>query len=228
MEFTKHASGVAKGGLTTGIIGTSLGALALLGTGANGLGNILGGRNAGVGTGQAYLDGVMMAALMNGNCGHGYNYGGCCDHTGECSHNHFVTRYDAEKDARIAQLESQIALRDSNTYTDQKALEMYRYVDGRLRDIENQLCQQAVINQATSDKIQLAAQEAQCCCDKTNMRIDQEAERRCCGDNAIVNYVNSTFYPQNIANITTGTTTTQETRYNPLSNCGCDCHGGKR
>lgn len=49
--------------------------------------------------------------------------------------------------------------------------------------------------------------------------VDLEAERRCCADGKIVNYVNSTFYPVNIADVTTGTTTTARTVYNPL--CGC-------
>lgn len=49
--------------------------------------------------------------------------------------------------------------------------------------------------------------------------ISLEAERRCCADNKIVNYVNSNFYPVNIADITTGTTSTARTTSNPL--CGC-------
>ena len=48
--------------------------------------------------------------------------------------------------------------------------------------------------------------------------VDLEAERRCCADGKIVNYVNSTFYPVNIADVTTGTTTTARTVYNPLCN----------
>lgn len=49
--------------------------------------------------------------------------------------------------------------------------------------------------------------------------INLEAERRCCADNKIVNYVNSTFVPQMIVDFTTGTTTHAENTYNPL--CGC-------
>ena len=49
--------------------------------------------------------------------------------------------------------------------------------------------------------------------------VDLEAERRCCADNKIVNYVNSTFYPINVADVTVGTTSTARTTYNPL--CGC-------
>lgn len=49
--------------------------------------------------------------------------------------------------------------------------------------------------------------------------ISLEAERRCCADGKIVNYVNSTFYPVNVADLTTGTTSTARATSNPL--CGC-------
>lgn len=49
--------------------------------------------------------------------------------------------------------------------------------------------------------------------------INLEAERRCCADNKIVNYVNSNFYPISVADVTTGTAVTQRTLSNPL--CGC-------
>lgn len=46
-----------------------------------------------------------------------------------------------------------------------------------------------------------------------------EAERRCCADNKIVNYVNSNFYPISVADVTVGTTATAREVFNPL--CGC-------
>lgn len=51
--------------------------------------------------------------------------------------------------------------------------------------------------------------------------VDLEAQKRSCSDNILVNYMNSTFYPKSIADITVGTTTTQEQVYNPLKQCGC-------
>lgn len=60
--------------------------------------------------------------------------------------------------------------------------------------------------------------------------IALEAERRCCADNAIVNYANRTFYPVSVADVTVGTTSTPRTTYNPLcgccgpvNSCGCNC-----
>lgn len=51
--------------------------------------------------------------------------------------------------------------------------------------------------------------------------IALEAERRSCNDGKIVNYVNSTFVPKYITELTPATGTTQSTVYNPLCNCGC-------
>lgn len=51
--------------------------------------------------------------------------------------------------------------------------------------------------------------------------IALEAERRECSDNKIVNYVNTTFVPRYIAEMTVGTGTTQSSIFNPL--CGCNC-----
>lgn len=219
MELDRKASGVAKGGLTTGIIGTSLGALALMGTGANGIGALLGSGNraSGLGAGQALLDGILLSALAGGGCGGHQNWGSC----GPCESDHFLTRYDAEKDARIAKLESDIALRDANTYSDQKALEMYKYVDGRMRAIEGQIAQQAVINESIAGQMKVAKAEADCCCQSLRQAIEAEAAARCCGDNAIVNYTNATFYPQMISDLTIGTTAKPQNTWNPVGNCGC-------
>jgi hypothetical protein len=54
--------------------------------------------------------------------------------------------------------------------------------------------------------------------------IALEAERRNCADNRIVSYLNGNFYPISVANITTGTTATARTTYNPLG-CNCNCNG---
>ena len=51
--------------------------------------------------------------------------------------------------------------------------------------------------------------------------IALEAERRACNDGKIVNYVNSTFYPKYIADVTTGSGTTQQTLFNPLCTPNC-------
>ena len=57
-----------------------------------------------------------------------------------------INRYELNQESKIAKLESDIALRDSNIYNDQKMLEMYKYFDGEVKRIDKTLCEQAVYN----------------------------------------------------------------------------------
>ena len=70
-----------------------------------------------------------------------------------CAEDHFVNRYDAAKDQRIAALETQISLRDSNIYTDQKLLEVYKYFDSEVKRIDKTLCEQATYNAVNTSTI---------------------------------------------------------------------------
>ena len=63
-----------------------------------------------------------------------------------------VTRYDAGKDARIAELETEVKLRDANIYTDSKLNDLRNYVDGKFAVVNDQMCAQAVHN-ATNDAV---------------------------------------------------------------------------
>lgn len=159
--------------------------------------------------------------LLNG--GLGKLLGGMGWNTGVCSENQLVNRYEAEQAAKIAELQTEVKLRDANTYTDQKSLDLYQYVDGRLRNIEGQICAQAVQNQKTADAFDMVRSDLLCCKNELYTAIGRERDERCCGDNAIVNYANATFYPKMVADVTVGTTTTAQTVYNPLPDCGC-CH----
>ena len=79
--------------------------------------------------------------LLNGGLGNlvgGYN--------NNCSENMVINRYELNQQSRISKLESDIALRDSNIYNDQKMLEMYKYFDGEVKRIDKTLCEQAVYN----------------------------------------------------------------------------------
>ena len=183
----------ANAALTTGIIGTA-------GVGLGLLGNLLG---------------------VNG--GMGWNTNGCGCNAAPCSENMLVNRYEAGLQATIAAKDSQIALRDANTYNDQKLLEVYKYFDGELKDVRNALCAQAVTNQKTADSFALAAADLAAVKSDLCNRINLEAERRCCADNAIVTYANATFYPKQVADVTVGTTSTAQTLYNPIPNCGGCC-----
>lgn len=207
MEKEYASKGVAGAGLGTGIAGLSLGVLnAIGGLGALAMGN----RNqtAPVVPATPYVWG-------------GWNgYGGCC------SDNMPVTRYDMDKERDIAAKDAEISLLKANIYNDQKALELYAYVDGQLKDIRQSMCNQAVHNQRTEDSFALVRQDVESVRSELSKDIKIEAERRCCGDNSIVTYANATFYPKMVADVTTGTGTTAQTLYNPLPKCGGGCCNG--
>ena len=76
-----------------------------------------------------------------------------------CSEDHYVNRYEAAQSARIAELETEVKLRDANTYTDQKLLEVYKYFDGKVECINQKLCDQAVWNTAQTGTISCMAQQ---------------------------------------------------------------------
>ena len=81
--------------------------------------------------------------LMAGN--NGFNLFGNNGNCG-CNEDHYVNRYEAAQSARIAELETEVKLRDSNIYTDSKILDLYKYVDGKFGCVEAELCQQRVYN----------------------------------------------------------------------------------
>ena len=76
-----------------------------------------------------------------------------------CNENMPVNRYEAQQNARIAELETEVKLRDANTYTDQKLLEVYKYFDHKIEHINGKLCEQAVWNTAQTDTISCMAQQ---------------------------------------------------------------------
>ena len=98
--------------------------------------------------------------LLNGNGnGLGGLFGGS---RSGCSDDHCINRYEASQSARIAELETEVKLRDSNIYTDNKILALYQYVDGKIQNIEGQICQQNVYNATNTATINcMAGQIAQ-------------------------------------------------------------------
>ena len=83
--------------------------------------------------------------LLNNGLGNIFSGG-----NSSCHENMPVNRYELNLQQENASLKSQIALRDANTYSDQKLLEVYKYFDGELKDIRSTMCAsdkaQAVIN----------------------------------------------------------------------------------
>jgi hypothetical protein len=89
--------------------------------------------------------------LLNGGLGN-FGIGGVAPRS-TCHEDHTYSRYDASKDARIAELETEVKLRDANTYTDSKILDLYRYVDGKLDGVNAAICAQNVYNATNSAAI---------------------------------------------------------------------------
>lgn len=202
-----------------GLAGTALGfgiGGAAMSLANGGLGNLLGG--LGQGNRSAAVDAAAMAtpamtALAAALAAR--------QQAPTCSENMPVSRYELEREQKLAAKDSEIALLKANTYNDGKMLEVYGYIDRQLKDVREALCKQAVHNQRTEDSFTLVKQDVESVRKEALDAIKMEAERRCCGDNSIVTYANATFYPKQVADITTGTATTAQTLYNPLPKCGC-------
>nr|DAQ72828.1 MAG TPA: hypothetical protein [Caudoviricetes sp.] len=206
-----------------GLAGTALGfgiGGAALGLANGGLGNLLGGLGQNNRTAAAEVTAAAatpaMAALAAALATR--------QQEPTCSENMPVTRYDLEREQKLAAKDSEIALLKANTYNDGKMLEMYGYIDGQLKDVREALCKQAVHNQRTEDSFALVKQDVESVRKEALDAVKMEAERRCCGDNSIVTYVNATFYPKQVADVTTGTATTAQTLYNPIPKCGGCCN----
>ena len=120
VDHNYASKGVANAGLTTGIIGTTLGAL-----------------NSGI------FNGGLFGGMMGGMPNRGYGgYGG----VGMCESMMPVTRYEADLQAKIAAKDSHIGLLEADKYTDQKIADVYERIDRRINGLEAQICNQAVIN----------------------------------------------------------------------------------
>lgn len=103
--------------------------------------------------------GIIGTALGVLNGGLGNVLGGMGMNNGCCSENAYVNRYEISKENEISQLKMEKALLESNIYTDKKSLELYSYVDGRLRNIESQISSQAVWNATQTGTISCMAQQ---------------------------------------------------------------------
>ena len=178
----------SQGEVTYGTVAGSLGIASFLGLNAN---NLLGGCGGG-----------LFGNRNGGNCG--------------CSPADMpVTRYEMAMQQEIAAKDSKIALLEANTYNDSKTLELYRYIDGKLNEINANLAAQAVRNQGFTDAFRELQKDI-------DYKVALEAERRSCADCKIVDYVNSTFAPRLITDYGAGTTSAPAQTYNPLA-CGNCC-----
>lgn len=136
-EFASN--GKANAALTTGIIGTSGVGLGLLAQFMNGFKNVTATAPAANQMTDTAAIAAMAALAANGR-----------NNENSCSENHLINRYEAAQAARIAELETEVKLRDANTYTDGKIADMYERLntkfENRTRELEQQICNQNVYN----------------------------------------------------------------------------------
>jgi hypothetical protein len=97
------------------------------------------------GTALGLAAGALGVNLVNGGLGN--ILGGC---TGNCNYgcneNMLVNRYEAQQQARIAELETEVKLRDSYTFTMGEMGKFRDYVDSKFSTFEKELCDQKVYN----------------------------------------------------------------------------------
>lgn len=100
--------------------------------------------NAALATGITGAVGTGLGLLSNGFLGGFFNPR--MNNNCYCSEDHLINRYELQKEQRITSLETENALLKSNIYTDQKSIELYKYVDSKFNTLEQAISQQAVYN----------------------------------------------------------------------------------
>lgn len=104
--------------------------------------------NTGLGLGIA---GTALGVMNSGGLGNILGGMGCGQN--QCGANAYVNRYEAEKDARIAALETEVKLRDANFYTVSEMGKLRDYVDSKFDKVEGKLCEQMAYNAANNATI---------------------------------------------------------------------------
>ena len=85
--------------------------------------------------------GSALGALGNGAAGNFLGVSGGGYHV-----DHMISRYEAQQSARIAELETEVKLRDANFFTMGEMGKLRDYVDSRFSAVEKELCDQRVYN----------------------------------------------------------------------------------
>ena len=97
------------------------------------------------GTALGLSIGALGLTALNGGLGNVFGGVGC-GRIGECAEDHFINRYEAGMASRISELETEVKLRDANTYTDSKLLELYKWADNKFGIVEHELCDNRTYN----------------------------------------------------------------------------------
>lgn len=95
--------------------------------------------------------------LLNGGAGN--VLGGLFGGGNVPSENMPVNRYEAQQSARISELETEVKLRDANTYTMGEINKVRDYVDRKFDRIEHELCDQKVYNATNTATLSCMGQQ---------------------------------------------------------------------
>ena len=106
------------------------------------------------GLGLGVLGSGILGGLFNPRM---YGMNGC-----GCNEDHFVTRYEIQKEQEIAKLETENSLLRSNIYTDQKLADLYERLDSKIRANEAAINQQAVYNATNNATIACLQNQIAC------------------------------------------------------------------
>jgi hypothetical protein len=191
---TVNSSGVAKAGLTTGIIGTSLAGLWALGGGNNGNGGILGGlfgNNNCANAQAAYQAAISEKDSVIGQL-RAENY---ANNVGASVYDRAVqlsNRNDEKINANLKEAfqelvttRERLATADANFQCLVAAVER---IGTNVNNINSEISDMRVREQRTSDAVESAKKDFA-------SAIALESERRVAGDQNLLSYVNATFVP---------------------------------
>lgn len=84
--------------------------------------------------------GAVAAELLGGNLG------GILGGRAACGDGHFVNRYEAAMQNRISELETEVKLRDANTFTLGEVSKLREYFENKIDCVNHQLGEQKVYN----------------------------------------------------------------------------------
>lgn len=132
-----------------------------------------------------------------------------------------VTKYELSMQKEITNKDMEIAYLRGRDAAKSDTLATYTYIDGELTKIRERIAAQDVKNAQIEGAFAVLGEQMKAQKNEFICALNRERDERCCGDNAIVNYSNATFYPKMVADVTVGTTTTAQSVYNPLPRCSC-------
>lgn len=136
----------------------------------------------------------------------------------------YVSKFELEQQNKITEKDMEIAYLRGRDAAKTDTLETYGYINGELNKIRERLEAQAVKNAQIEGTFAMIGEKITCCKNEFMMALNRERDDRCCADNAIVTYLNATFYPKMVADVSTAQTSTAQSIYNPLPNCGKCCN----